>query len=168
MIARSCFCYSAVAGTTANVAIYIGNGHALWEASAANLFSRGDRALVLATGAFGLGWANAARAMGVAVDVLDFGTSAPVDLAQLEAALRADVAHGLKAVLLTHVDTATSVRSDVAAVRAVMDAVGHPALLAVDCIASMGCDEYHMDAWGVDVTVAASQKGVMLPYTQNF
>jgi len=152
-----------LAGTSAHIAMYIVNGHGAWEAANANMFSRGDRALVLATGAFGLGWANAARAMGVAVDVLDFGTSAPVDLAQLEAALRADVAHGLKAVLLTHVDTATSVRSDVAAVRAVMDAVGHPALLAVDCIASMGCDEYHMDAWGVDVTVAASQKGVMVP-----
>ena len=88
-----------LAGTSAHIAMYIVNGHGAWEAANANMFSRGDRALVLATGAFGLGWANAARAMGVAVDVLDFGTSAPVDLAQLEAALRADVSDALTAAL---------------------------------------------------------------------
>ncbi|NUB43143.1 alanine--glyoxylate aminotransferase family protein [Fertoebacter nigrum] len=153
----------AVARTAQHVALYIGNGHAAWEAANANLFSRGDAALVLATGNFGIGWANSARAVGVDVTVLDFGKSSPVDLGQLEQALRADAAHRLKAVLLTHVDTASSIRNDVAAVRAVLDAVGHPALLAVDCIASLGCDEYRMDAWGVDVTVAASQKGLMVP-----
>ncbi|MCA3441312.1 MAG: alanine--glyoxylate aminotransferase family protein [Rhodobacter sp.] len=151
-----------VAGTTGHVAMYIGNGHAGWEAANANLFSRGDRALVLATGRFGLSWADAARAMGVAVDLIDFGT-APISLDRVEAALRADAAHAIRAVLVTHVDTASSVRTDVAALRALMDAVGHPALLAVDCIASLACDEYHMDAWGVDVTVAASQKGLMTP-----
>jgi alanine-glyoxylate transaminase/serine-glyoxylate transaminase/serine-pyruvate transaminase len=153
----------AVAGTAQHVALYIGNGHAAWEAANANLFSRGDAALVLATGNFGIGWANSARAVGVDVTVLDFGKSSPVDMGQLEQALRADTAHRFKAVLLTHVDTASSIRNDVAAVRAVLDAVGHPALLAVDCIASLGCDEYRMDAWGVDVTVAASQKGLMVP-----
>ncbi len=151
-----------VAGTEGHVAIYIGNGHAGWEAANANLFSRGDRALVLATGLFGLGWANSARAMGVAVDLLDFGT-APMDLARVEAALRADTGHTIRVVLATQVDTASSVRTDVAGLRAVMDAVGHPALLAIDAIASMGCDEYRMDDWGVDVTVAASQKGLMTP-----
>jgi alanine-glyoxylate transaminase / serine-glyoxylate transaminase / serine-pyruvate transaminase len=77
--------------------------------------------------------------------------------------LRADNMHKLRAVLVTHVDTASTVKNDIAALRRVMDAVGHPALLAVDCIASMGCDEFHMDAWGVDVAVAASQKGLMTP-----
>ena len=152
-----------VAGTVHNVAIYIGNGHATWEAANANMFSRGDRALVLATGNFGHGWARSVRAMGVEVELLDFGTADTVDPAVFEAALRADTAHKLRAVLVTQVDTASTVKNDIAALRALMDLVGHPALLAVDCIASLGCDEYHMDAWGVDVTVAASQKGLMTP-----
>ncbi|MGB8812129.1 MAG: aminotransferase class V-fold PLP-dependent enzyme [Paracoccaceae bacterium] len=152
-----------VAGTAQNVSVFIGNGHAAWEAANANLFSRGDRALVLATGRFGIGWSEWAAAVGVQVDLLDFGKASPIDLGRLETALRADSGHRLKAVLMTHVDTASSIRNDVAAVRAVIDLVGHPALLAVDCIASLGCDEYHMDAWGADVTVAASQKGLMTP-----
>ena len=152
-----------VAGTTQNVALFIANGHGVWEAANMNLFSRGDRALVLATGRFGLSWAESVRALGVEVEVLDFGRSSPVDFARVEAALRADKAHSFKAVLTTHVDTASTIRTDVPALRAVMDAVGHPALLAVDCIASLGCDEFHMDAWGVDVMVAASQKGLMVP-----
>lgn len=153
----------AVARTAHHVAIYIGNGHAGWEAANANLFSRGDKALVLATGRFGIGWAESATAMGVSVDLIDFGRAAPVDLGRLEAALRADKAHKIRTVLMTHVDTSSTARNDVAGVRAVMDAVGHPALLAVDCIASLGCDAFHMDAWGVDVMVAASQKGLMTP-----
>ena len=156
----------ALAGTSQNVAAYIANGHGVWEAANANLFSRGDKALVLATGAFGHGWANAARAMGIDVQVLDFGKSAPPDMMQVEAALRADPA--IKAVLTTHVDTASSVKTDIRALRAAMDAAGHAALLAVDCIASMACDEYHMDGWGVDVTVAASQKGLMTPPGMGF
>ena len=153
----------AVAGTTQNVAMYIANGHGVWEAANANLFSRGDKALVLATGRFGLSWAESARAMGVEVEVLDFGKSSPVDPDRAAAALRADPAGKIKAVLTTQVDTASTVRTDVAGLRAVMDAVGHPALLAVDCIASLGCDAFHMDSWGVDVMVAASQKGLMVP-----
>jgi alanine-glyoxylate transaminase / serine-glyoxylate transaminase / serine-pyruvate transaminase len=152
-----------VAGTTQHVATYIGNGHAAWEAANANLFSRGDKALVLAVGQFGLSWANSARAMGIEVEVLDFGKSSAPDMGRVEAALRADGAHNIKAVLTTHVDTASSVKTDIPALRAAMDAAGHPALLAVDCIASLGCDEFRMDEWGVDVMVAASQKGLMTP-----
>ena len=153
----------AVAGTAGHVAAYIGNGHAGWEAATANLFSRGEKALVLATGRFGHGWANHARQMGVEADILDFGRQAPADPGQVEAALRADREGKIKAVLTTHVDTATTIRNDIPALRRAIDAAGHPALLAVDCIASMGCDEYRMDGWGVDVTVAASQKGLMVP-----
>ena len=152
-----------VACTASEVAFYVGNGHAAWEAANANLFSRGDRALVLATGHFGHSWANSARNMGVAVEVMDFGRAAPVDPDRLETALRADSGHALRAVLLTQVDTATSVKNDIAAVRRAMDAAGHPALLVVDCIASLACDEYRMDDWGVDVTVAACQKGLLTP-----
>jgi alanine-glyoxylate transaminase / serine-glyoxylate transaminase / serine-pyruvate transaminase len=153
-----------VAQTTAgHVAIYIANGHGTWEAANANLFSRGDRVLVLATGRFGVGWAESVRHMGVEVEMLDFGNAATIDPQRLGDALRADRGHAYKAVLMTHVDTATSVRNDVAAVRAVMDAAGHPALLAVDAIASLGCDPILMDAWGIDVLVSACQKGLMTP-----
>lgn len=158
----------ALAGTAQNVAAYIGNGHAVWEAANSNIFSRGDRALVIATGQFGLGWAGWARAQGIEVEVLDFGKSAPADPARIEAALRADKEGRIKAVLTTQVDTASTIRTDIPAVRAAMDAAGHPALLAVDCIASLGCDEYRMDDWGVDVTVAASQKGLMSPPGMGF
>ena len=153
----------AVARTAHHVAIYIANGHGAWEAANANLFSRCDTALSLVTGRFGEGWAQSARAMGVTVEALDFGRRAPVDPTLVEAALRADTDQRIKVVLATHVDTATSVRNDIAAIRAAMDAAGHPALLAVDCIASMACDRFEMDAWGVDVAVAASQKGLMTP-----
>lgn len=152
-----------IAGTSEHVAIYIANGHGTWEAANANLFSRGDRALVLATGRFGLSWAESARAMGVEVEVIDFGKATPADPHRLEQALRADREGRIKAVLVTHVDTATSIRNDVAALRAAIDAVGHPALLAVDCIASLACDAFHMDEWGADVTISASQKGLMTP-----
>lgn len=152
-----------VAGTTGHCAAYISNGHGGWEAATANLFSRGEKALVLATGSFGHSWANHARGMGIEVELIDFGKQSPADPARLEEALRADKAGKIKAVLVTHVDTATSVRTDIAALRKAIDAAGHSALLAVDCIASLGCDEYRMDDWGADVTVAACQKGLMTP-----
>jgi alanine-glyoxylate transaminase/serine-glyoxylate transaminase/serine-pyruvate transaminase len=158
----------AVAGTTQNVAAYIGNGHAAWEAANANLFSRGDHVLVLSTGRFGVGWAESARAMGVQVEVMDFGTQTPVDMARVEARLREDRAHAINAVFTTHVDTSSSILTDIPALREAMDAAGHPALLGVDCIASLACDEYHMDAWGIDLTVAASQKGLMTPPGMSF
>ncbi|MFC7702808.1 pyridoxal-phosphate-dependent aminotransferase family protein [Plastorhodobacter daqingensis] len=152
-----------LAGTAGHVAIYIANGHGAWEAANANVFSRGDLALSLVTGQFGLGWADSARRMGVEVQEIDFGRRGPVDPARVSEALAADRSHRIKAVLLSHVDTATSVRNDVAAVRAAIDAAGHPALLMVDCIASLACDRFLMDAWGADVMVSASQKGLMTP-----
>jgi alanine-glyoxylate transaminase/serine-glyoxylate transaminase/serine-pyruvate transaminase len=152
-----------VAQTDQYVAIYIANGHGAWEAAIANMFSRGDRALVGATGRFGHGWADAAGRMGIAVEMIDFGKSAPVDPARIAAALAADSAHAIRAVLVTHVDTASSARSDLAAIRAAIDSTGHPALLAVDAIASLACDELRMDDWGIDVLVGACQKGLMLP-----
>lgn len=153
----------AVARTAHHVAIYIGNGHAAWEAANTNLFSRGDRAMALVTGQFGTSWANAVERLGVRVDRIDFGRNAPADPARLADGLRADVRQEIKAVLLTHVDTASTVKNDVAAIRSALDGTGHPALLAVDCIASLGCDPFEMDLWGVDVMVGASQKGLMTP-----
>jgi alanine-glyoxylate transaminase / serine-glyoxylate transaminase / serine-pyruvate transaminase len=149
--------------TQQHVAIYIANGHGAWEAANCNMFSRGDRALLAATGRFGFGWAEAARRQGVEVDVIDFGKAGPADPERIVQALRADTAHQIRAVLVTHVDTASSARNDIAAIRAAIDAAGHPALLAVDAIASLGCDELRMDEWGIDVIVGASQKGLMVP-----
>ncbi len=153
----------AVARTRGHPVIYIANGHGAWEAALTNTLARGDRVLVLATGRFAKGWAEMARALGVQVDMIDFGPRAPVDPDRVEAALRGDVGHALRAVLLVQTDTASSVLNDIAAVRAAMDAAGHPALLMVDCIACLACDVFEMDAWGVDVTVAGSQKGLMTP-----
>lgn len=163
MTARIVTDLKAVAGTRAHAAIYIVNGHGAWEAANANLFSRGEKALVLATGRFGHGWSESARRMGVACELVDFGKQSAVDPARLAAALEADRRHEIKAVLVTHLDTASSVRNDIAAIRRAIDATGHPALLAVDAIASLGCDAVAMDACGIDVLVAASQKGLMTP-----
>ena len=131
-----------VARTKGDVAIYIANGHGVWEAALANTVAPGDRVLVPATGRFGHGWAEVAEARGVTVDMLDFGKRSAVDLDRVEAALRADKSHEIKAVLATHVDTSTSVRNDIAALRQVLDTVGHPALLMADCIASLACDRF--------------------------
>lgn len=152
-----------LARTTAHVAVYVGNGHAGWEAANANLFSAGDGALFVTTGNFGLGWAESARRMGVAVETIDCGKRVAADPGQIASALRQDGAGRIRAVLLTQTDTASSVRNDVAAIRSAIDATGHPALLAVDGIASVGCDPMQMDEWGVDVLLAASQKGLMAP-----
>ncbi|MCC5971911.1 MAG: alanine--glyoxylate aminotransferase family protein, partial [Pararhodobacter sp.] len=153
----------AVACTQQHVALYIGNGHAAWEAANANVFSRGDKALVLITGRFGEGWAASAEAMGVQSTRLDFGRSAAFDLARVAEVLAADKAHTLKAVLATHVDTSSTARNNIAGLRQLLDDLNHPALLMVDAIASLACDAFRMDDWGVDVLVGASQKGLMVP-----
>lgn len=158
----------AVAMTEHHVAIYIGNGHAAWEAALANVLSAGDRVLVLATGRFGIGWGEMATGLGAQVQTIDHGAQSPIDLAQVEEVLRKDTTGRIKAVLAVHVDTSTSVKSDIAGLRAAMDRAGHPALLMVDCIASLGCDRFEMDAWGVDVMVAACQKGLMTPAGISF
>ena len=152
-----------IAGTKGNLAMYIGNGHAAWEAALANVASRGDCVLVLATGRFCIGWGEMAQQMGIEVQTIDYGNTAPIDLDQVAAALAADTDHRIKAVLAVHVDTATSVRNDIAGLRKTLDAAGHPALLMADCVASFACDAFHMDAWGVDVMVTACQKGLMTP-----
>ncbi len=153
----------AVARTAGEVAIYIGNGHAAWEASLANVCTPGDMVLVLATGRFGHGWAEMARGLGLTVEVLDFGQQDAVDMEQVTATLKADAEGRIKAVLVCQVDTSTGIKNDVDAVRVAMDAAGHDALLMADCMASLGCDVFEMDAWGVDVMMAGCQKGLMTP-----
>ena len=157
-----------VARTQENVAIYIANGHGAWEAALSNTHKRGDKVLVLATGRFAHGWAEMAEKVGVSCDILEFGNASDVDLTRFADALAADKAHRYASVLVTHVDTSTSVKNDVAAIEKVLRDSGHPALYMVDCIASLACDRFEMDAWGADVVVAACQKGLMTPPAMAF
>ena len=155
-----------VAQTKGYAAIYIGNGHAAWEAALANTIAEGDRILLLATGRFGHGWADIAESLGVVVDRLDYGNRSAICPQQVSDALSKGVDY--KAVMTVHVDTATSARSDILAVRQAMDAAGTDALLLCDCIASLGCDQFLMDDWGVDVMVTGCQKGLMTPPGMSF
>ena len=157
-----------VARTDGHVAMYIANGHGVWEAALSNTVFAGETVLVPTTGAFGHGWANMARAIGAEVEILEHGRRSPIDPEQVRAVLLADTDQRIKAVLAVHVDTSSSVRSDIAALRRVLDEVGHPALLMADCIASLGCDRFEMDAWGVDVMVTGAQKGLMVPPGMGF
>jgi alanine-glyoxylate transaminase/serine-glyoxylate transaminase/serine-pyruvate transaminase len=152
-----------VARTDGHVAIYICNGHGTWEASLANLVAPGERVLVPVTGLFGHSWTRLAQGLGIQTQVLDFGLNAPADPALIADVLKKDVKHEIKAILLTHVDTSTSVRANVKAIHDQIQALNHPALLIADCIASLGCDRFEMDEWGVDVAVTGSQKGLMTP-----
>ncbi|MGR3805831.1 pyridoxal-phosphate-dependent aminotransferase family protein [Marinibacterium profundimaris] len=152
-----------VAGTEHDVAIYIANGHGVWEAALSNVVAPGERVLVPATGRFGHGWSEMAAGIGAEAQILDFGKRSPWDLERIADALQADSERKIKAVLAVHVDTSTSIRNDVAGLREVLDETGHPALLMVDCIASLACDRVTMDAWGADVLVTGSQKGLMTP-----
>ncbi len=152
-----------VARTRNNVAIYITNGHGTWEAALTNIVSRGDKVLIPATGNFALEWAEICRGLGLNVELMDFGKRAAIDPEAVGESLAQDQDGLIKAVLAVHVDTATSIRSDIKALSDAMSKTGHPALLVADCVASLGCDVFEMDAWGVDVMITASQKGLMTP-----
>ncbi|MDJ0771519.1 MAG: aminotransferase class V-fold PLP-dependent enzyme [Ilumatobacter sp.] len=152
-----------VARTASRPFVTISNGHGAWEMALSNTLSRGDRVLVLECGRFGTVWGEMAQFNGLRVEAVTADTGRAVDPAAVEEHLRRDAQHEITAILVVHVDTASSIRNDLPAIRAAIDAAGHPALLMVDCIASLACERYEMDAWGVDVTVAASQKGLMTP-----
>jgi alanine-glyoxylate transaminase/serine-glyoxylate transaminase/serine-pyruvate transaminase len=152
-----------IARTTGEVFIVIGNGHAGWQMAVSNTLRRGDRMLVLESGTFAVVWGQQAALSGADVEVLAATDCAAVDPDAVEQRLRDDRDHEIRSVLVVLADTASGVRNDIAAIRRAIDAAGHPALLMVDAIASLGCDRYEMDEWGVDVTVSASQKGLMCP-----
>lgn len=158
----------AVARTDGNAAIYISNGHGAWEAALSNVMAPGDRVLVPACGRFAFGWADMADGLGLETQIIDHGLQAPWDMERIAAALKADSGGRIKAVLAVHTDTSTSIRNDIPSLRALLDDLGHPALLMADCIASLGCDRFEMDAWGVDVMVTACQKGLMVPPGMSF
>ncbi|QCK86579.1 aminotransferase class V-fold PLP-dependent enzyme [Phreatobacter aquaticus] len=149
--------------TRARTYIYAANGHGGWEAAISNVLSRGDKILVLASGRFAIGWGDMARFMGADVEILEGSWRASVDPAAVEERLRRDTKHEIKAVIMVQIDTASGVLNDVQAVRKAIDAAGHPALYMVDGVASLACMPYEMDAWGVDVTMSAAQKGLMTP-----
>lgn len=143
--------------------IYISNGHGAWEAVLSNVLSRGDKVLVLESGRFAIGWGNAARAMGAEVEVLKGDWRRAVRPDAVEARLRADKTHEIKAILVAQVDTASAVYNDIEAIGKAIKATGHPALFMVDAVASLGCMPFEMDKWGIDVAMSGSQKGLMTP-----
>ncbi|NEW94521.1 aminotransferase class V-fold PLP-dependent enzyme [Rhodopseudomonas sp. BR0M22] len=148
--------------------IYIANGHGAWEAVISNVLSRGDKVLVLESGRFAVGWGNAARAMGCEVEVMPGDWRRAVRADEVEARLRRDTAHTIKAIVVVQVDTASSARNDLEAIGRAIKAAGHPALFMVDAVASLGCMPFEMDAWGIDVAMSASQKGLMSPPGLSF
>ena len=143
--------------------IYIANGHGAWEAVLSNVLSRGDKVLVLESGRFAVGWGNAARAMGAEVEVLKGDWRRAVQPNEVEARLRKDKGHEIKAILVAQVDTASGVFNDIEAIGKAVKAASHPALFMVDTVASLGCMPFQMDGWGIDVAMSGSQKGLMTP-----
>jgi alanine-glyoxylate transaminase / serine-glyoxylate transaminase / serine-pyruvate transaminase len=143
--------------------IYIANGHGAWEAALTNVLSRGDKVLVLESGRFAVGWGNAAAFLGAEVEILQGEWRRAVRPAEVEARLREDKARTIKAILVAHIDTSSGVVNDIEAIGKAIRAAGHDALFMVDAVASLGCVPFEMDAWGVDVAMSGSQKGLMSP-----
>src|SRR6478609_9715903 len=143
--------------------IYISNGHGAWEAVLSNVLSRGDKLLVLESGRFAVGWGHAAKLMGAEVEVLKGDWRRAVRPEEVEARLRADRNHEIKAIIVAQVDTASGVYNDIEAIGKAIRATGHPALYMVDAVASLGCMPFEMDQWGIDVAMSGSQKGLMTP-----
>ena len=148
--------------------IYIANGHGAWEAALTNVLSKGDKVLVLESGMFALAWGDAAARLGVEIEVLQGDWRHAVRPEQVEARLRKDTGRPIKAILAVHIDTSTGILTDIAAIGDVIKAVGHDALFMVDAVASLGCVPFEMDAWGVDVAMSGSQKGLMTPPGLSF
>ena len=148
--------------------IYAANGHGAWEAALTNVLSRGDKVLVLESGRFAIGWGEAAKMLGAEVETFpgDFRRAVRADA--VEARLKQDAKGEIKAILVAQIDTASGVINDIKAIGEAIRAAGHSALLMVDTVASLGCVPFEMDAWGVDVAMAGSQKGLMTPPGLSF
>ncbi|MCQ4269679.1 aminotransferase class V-fold PLP-dependent enzyme [Pseudomonas kuykendallii] len=149
------------------VVIYPASGTGAWEAALVNTLSPGDTVLMYETGHFATLWKKMAENLGLNPEFIGLpgieGWRRGVQADQIEARLRQDSGHTIKAVCVVHNETSTGVTSDIASVRKAMDAAGHPALLLVDTISGLASADYRHDEWGVDVTVSGSQKGLMLP-----
>lgn len=147
----------------AELFLYAANGHGVWEATTENLLAAGEAALVPATGHFSEQWALQLEATGRRAIRTPYRAGHPIDPSEVERALRADAKREIVAVFAVHTDTASGITHDVAAIRAAIDAAGHPALLVADVVASLGAAPFAMDSLGVNVAVGASQKGLMSP-----
>lgn len=158
----------AVFKTKNPVIIYPASGSGAWEAALTNTCSPGDRVLTVETGQFALLWQKMADRLGLETQTIETDWRIGAEASRIEEALRADTDKRIKVVCVVHNETATGCRSWVEEVRAALDAVNHPALLMVDTVSSLGVMDYQHDAWGVDVTVSGSQKGLMLPPGLSF
>ncbi|WP_419161148.1 pyridoxal-phosphate-dependent aminotransferase family protein [Candidatus Palauibacter sp.] len=152
-----------VFGDPAHVFIFPSSASGCWEAALVNTLSPGDRVLLFENGFFAAKWGSFARALGLEVEVMAGDWRRPVDPARIAARLAEDTEREIQAVLVVHNETSTGVTSDIAALRAALDAHDHPALLMVDAVSSLAAAPYRQAEWGVDVTVSGSQKGLMLP-----
>jgi alanine-glyoxylate transaminase/serine-glyoxylate transaminase/serine-pyruvate transaminase len=158
----------AVFKTTQPVVIYPASGTGAWEAALVNTLSPGDKVLMFETGHFATLWNRMATKLGLVTEFIPTDWRRGADAAVLEAKLREDTARAIKAVCVVHNETSTGATSRIGLVRKAMDAADHPALLLVDTISSLASIDYRHDEWGVDVTVAGSQKGLMLPPGLSF
>ena len=149
--------------TSGPVVIFPGSGTGAWEAAIVNTLSAGDCVLMYETGHFASLWRAMAGRLGLVVDFVPGDWRRGVDPADVEARLRADADRAIKAVMVVHNETSTGVTSRIAEIRAAIDRADHPALYLVDTISALGSVDYQHEAWGVDVTVSCSQKGLMLP-----
>jgi alanine-glyoxylate transaminase/serine-glyoxylate transaminase/serine-pyruvate transaminase len=149
--------------TTGDVVMYPASGTGGWEAAFVNTLSPGDRVLMFNTGQFAANWIDVARRFALDVDVVETDWRRGAEPEIIEQRLTADRNHTYRAVALVHNETATGAMTRIAEARKAMNSARHPALLLVDAVSSVGCMEYRHDGWGVDVTIAASQKGLMLP-----
>ncbi len=154
--------------TTCPVVIYPSSGTGAWEAGFVNTLSPGDRLLVVETGQFAVLWRNMAEKLGLKPEVLATDWHRGADADALEARLKKDKGHEIKAVCVVHNETSTGARSWVDEIRKAMDAARHPALLMVDTVSSLAAMDFRHDEWGVDVAVSGSQKGLMLPPGLSF
>ncbi len=150
------------------VVVFPASGTGAWEAALANTLSPGGRVLMYETGHFATLWHGMAQKLGLRPEFLPGDWRTGADPAKIEDALRADAAHEIKAVCVVHNETSTGVTSRIPEIRAAIDRAGHPALFMVDTISSLASIDYRHDDWGVDVTVAGSQKGLMLPPGLSF
>lgn len=157
-----------VFGTSHPVVIYPSSGTGAWEAALVNTLSPGDRVLCFETGHFATLWQQLADRLGLDVEFVPGDWRHGVDPALVAERLGDDREHAIKAVMVVHNETSTGVTSRIPEIRAAIDEATHPALLLVDTISSLGSVDYRHDEWGVDVTVAGSQKGLMLPPGLSF
>ena len=155
-------------GCDGPVVIYPASGSGAWEAALVNTLSPGDAVLMSETGQFATLWSKIATRLGLDAELLPGDWRHGADPAAIEARLREDAGHTIKAVCVVHNETSTGCTTDIPAVRRAIDAAGHPALLMVDTISSLGSMPYRADEFGVDVTIAGSQKGLMLPPGLSF